>query len=182
MRHRSRCLVVLVAVAGALARGASAQSHPQIRDGFWIGFGLGYGSLGLGCSSCSGPREGALSSYLKLGGTWDPHLLVGVELDVWKPASRHSDDTLSAANLSAVFYYYPNPHRGLFLRGGVGLALLGVTGLDFPEAGPGAVLGAGYDVRVRAHTSITPVLNFNWGKEEQDKHNEIQFAVGVTFH
>ena len=45
---------------------SSAQSRPQTREGFFIGFGLGYGSLG--CSTCNGGRKAGGILYLKLGG------------------------------------------------------------------------------------------------------------------
>ena len=73
MRHLSRCVAVLAVLALALAPAAPGQGHPQTRQGFWIGFGLGWGSLSYSCTGCSG-SEGALSGYLKLGGTLDDAL------------------------------------------------------------------------------------------------------------
>jgi hypothetical protein len=55
------------------------------------------------------------------------------------------------------------PAGGLFVRGGLGLSTLQITGAD-AETGFGLTLGTGYDVRLGANFSITPVLNFNWGK------------------
>ena len=46
----------LLAVLTTSASVARAQ-YPQRREGFWIGFGLGYGSANVTCDGCgSGPR------------------------------------------------------------------------------------------------------------------------------
>ena len=83
-------------VSALLLLGASAASaqHPQIRKGFWIGFGLGYGSYGISCSGCSGlGREGSYTGYLKMGGTLNKHLLLGGERLVWSKSEGGSTIT-----------------------------------------------------------------------------------------
>jgi hypothetical protein len=85
-------------------------------------------------------------------------------------------------NASFAAYYYPKPSNGLFLRGGLGVSTISATGVN-SETGAGATIGAGYDLRVGGNTSITPVLNWVWGKPQSGfNHNFYQFAVGVTFH
>src|SRR5438034_11735339 len=60
-------VVALGGVLVAVARPAEAQ-YPPRREGFWIGFGLGYGSANITCDSCdSGPRTGGVTASLKLG-------------------------------------------------------------------------------------------------------------------
>jgi hypothetical protein len=182
MRHLLRCLVVLAALAVALAPAASAQGHPQNREGFWIGFGLGWGSLSFSCSGCSG-SEGGLSGYLKMGGTLSPKLLIGGESNGWTKSEGGA--TVTAANLSAAVYFYPAPAGGFFVRGGLGLATLSASsgGLTGSESGVGFVVGAGYDVRVGAKMSITPMASFNWGDLGSGvKQRVVQLAVGVTWH
>ena len=182
MRHLSRCLVVLAALALALATAASAQGRPQTRQGFWIGFGLGWGSLSYSCTGCSG-SEGALSGYLKLGGTLGPKLLIGGETNGW--TKNESGVTITAGNLSGTVYFYPAPASGFFLRGGLGFASLRASsgGISGSESGFGATFGLGYDVRVGTNLSITPVANYNWGDLGSGvKQHIIQLAVGVTFH
>src|SRR5438309_2312482 len=59
----------LLAVLTTSASVARAQ-YPQRREGFWIGFGLGYGSANVTCDGCgSGPRTGGVTAFVKLGGT-----------------------------------------------------------------------------------------------------------------
>ena len=182
MRHPLRCLLVLAALAVALAPAAPAQGHPQTRQGFWIGFGLGYGSLSFSCSGCSG-SEGGLSGYLKLGGTLSPKLLIGGETNGW--SKSQGGGTLTASNASATVYFYPSATGGLFLRGGLGFAALTASagGSSATESGVGAVFGAGYDIRVGRNMSIVPVANFNWGNIGSGvKQNVFQLAVGLTWH
>jgi len=178
---------VLVALAVAVAPLAAAQGHPQVREGFCIGFGFGYGSVSYSCSGCT--SEGAVSGYLKLGGTLSPKLLVGGETNGW--TKSQSGGTFTAANASAALYFYPAPTSGFFLRGGLGFASASasVSGNSFSQSGVGLVFGMGFDVRVGTKTSITPIANFNWGSltgnqifGEPVKQSMLQIAVGVTFH
>jgi len=178
MRYVSRSTAIVLALLALGASAASAQ-HPQTRKGFWIGFGLGYGSLS--CTGCS--STGGVSGYLKLGGTVSPHLLLGGETNGW--TKNVNGYTLTAGNASFVAYYYPNPAGGFLLRAGVGLSTQSVSqgGASASQSGLGATVGLGYDVRVAANTSITPVFNFVWGHPASGEHQSIlQFAVGVTFH
>jgi len=183
MGHLSRCLALLAGLCLVVAPVAAAQSHPQTRQGFWIGFGFGYGSLSFSCDSgCSG-SQGAVSGYLKMGGTLSPKLLIGGETNAW--VKSESGTTFTASNASAAVYFYPSPASGLFLRGGLGYASLSASqgGSSASQSGFGAVFGLGYDVRVGTNTSITPVANFNWGSIGSGvKQNVFQLAVGVTFH
>ena len=175
-----RAIAQVLAMACFLALGAGRAwaQHPQTREGFWIGFGFGYGSLGFSCDGCSG-TEGAPSGYLKLGGTLSPNLLIGGETDGWTKSI--SGTTLTAGNASLALYYYPQATGGFFLRGGVGVAEL--SGGGSSESGFGLVTGVGYDVRVARNTSITPVANFNWGAPESGvKQHVFQIALGITFH
>jgi hypothetical protein len=188
MRSPRRFLAATAAFILIGSSGASAQ-HPQARDGFWIGFGFGWGSLGLSCDGCRTDRVGAASGYLKLGGTLGPHLLLGGETNGW--TKDEAGATLTAANASFAAYYYPQAAGGLFLKGGVGAAVFQEEGQDAAR-GFGLVLGVGYDVRVGRNVSITPVANFNWGSVgdvvsppdviPDVKQNVFQLAVGVTFH
>lgn len=175
MRHLS----VMTALALVLVSAASAQGRPQTREGFWIGFGFGYGSLGFDCPGCGTDREGAASGYLKLGGTLSPKLLIGGETNGWTKDIQGT--TVTAGNASAVVYFYPSATGGFFLRGGLGFATLDIGGFD--DSGVGGVIGTGFDIRMGTKTSIVPVLNFNFGSlSDGVSQNVLQLAVGVTFH
>jgi hypothetical protein len=190
MRSTSRILTISAALLVIGSTAVQAQ-RPQTRQGFWIGFGLGWGSLGVSCGTpdCRTGRTGAASGYLKLGGTLSPHFLLGGETNGWTKEEERT--TVTAANASLAAYYYPQPAGGLFLKGGAGIATFKEEGGD-AASGVGLVVGLGYDFRVGPNVSITPVANFNWGRvgdvtgpidvTPDVKQNIIQLAVGVTFH
>lgn len=178
MRYISRGSAMVMALLVLGVSVVSAQ-HPQTRQGFWIGFGFGYGSYT--CTGC-GSRGGA-SGYLKMGGTVSPHLLLGGETNVWTKSQYGA--TLSSGNASFAAYYYPQPAGGFFLRGGVGISTISGTsgGSTGSQSGAGATAGLGYDLRVAVNTSVTPVFNYVWGHPDTGFNQSIiQFAVGVTFH
>jgi hypothetical protein len=184
MRSLSRSLAIVSALLVVGASAASAQ-HPQTRKGFWIGFGLGWGSYGIGGDSVpSGTgREGSYTAFLKLGGTINPHLLIGAESVIWSKSDQGL--TLTSGNVTASAFYYPKPAGGFFLNGGVGFSRAEVSGggASAGNTGPGFTLGTGYDLRVGTNVSITPVADYIWGRPQSGfNHNFFNFAVGVTFH
>jgi hypothetical protein len=166
-------LLLSISATPALAQ------HPQTREGFWFSGGLGYGSLG--CDGC-GDRTGGSSGYLRVGGTLNPHLLLGVETDGWYKSE--SGTTLTQGNLMGAAYWYPTVTSGLFLKGGVGYARLSAD--SFYGAGStsgwGAIVGLGYDIRVGGNTSITPTANWFNGSFDGGSTDVLQLGVGVTLH
>ena len=173
-------LAFAAAPAGAQGVAESGGAHPHTREGFWIGFGLGAGSLG--CEDC-GDRETAFSGNFKLGGTINPHFLLGAETNGWYKSE--SGVTLTYGNLSAVAYYYPSVTSGFYLKGGLGVANLKADvdafGSD-SETGSGAVLGLGYDARVGRNFSLTPYVNVMGGSFNDGNLNVVQFGLGFTWH
>ena len=200
MRGHVMVVWALSAVASlASASAASAGSHPQERHGFWIGLGGGVGSANATCDDCgSGDRETGVAGYVKLGGTLNKHLLLGGEVNVW--SKEQEGVTLNFGNFAATLTLYPQPASGLFIKGGVGLSLVytefreGSTTVTVdPGYGLGLIAGAGYDFRVKKNISITPAVNFWYGKPGNVPHdgepfftnwkqNVVDFTVGVTFH
>src|SRR2546428_8580650 len=80
-------VIALRGVLLAVAPAARAQ-YPQRREGFCIGFGLGYGSANITCDSCgSGPRTGGVTAFVKLGGTPSRNLLIGGAINGWAHSS-----------------------------------------------------------------------------------------------
>ena len=161
---------------------AEAQDAP-LRQGFWIGGGLGYGSMGLSCDFCDGlDREGGLSGYFKLGGTFRQNVLLGVETNGWTKSENGA--TVTMANLSGAAYWYPMATAGFFVKGGAGYSVLrgddGTT--SDSDSGFGLLAGLGYDVRVGQNLSITPVANWFRGGFDGASTNVIQLGLGVTSH
>jgi hypothetical protein len=169
----------LSALLTVLLASTSFAQQSQARDGFWIGGGLGYGSLG--CEGCT-DRTGAPSGYLKLGTTLRQNILLGVETNGWTKSEFGA--RLTMANLSGAVYFYPMASTGLFVKGGAGYSMLDAS-TDIgsgSESGFGMLVGAGYDVRVSRNLSITPVANWFRGGFDGGSTNVLQLGVGVTSH
>jgi hypothetical protein len=193
-------LVCLVAVIGGYAPAAFCEDArgAHQREGFWIGLGAGYGSASASasCEGCSGDREGSFTGFLKLGGTLNPQLLLGVESNAWVKSEDNVTVTLGA--VSGTVTVYPSAASGFFVKGGVGLSYLstdvsviGAT-VNVSKTGWGLIGGLGYDLRVGRKVSITPSFNYYYGKPGDISaagdvlpgwsQNILDFALGVTFH
>lgn len=188
---------VPAALAMFLALGAPAlwAQHPQVRDGFWIGFGLGYGRFDPSCTGCSPNSESSFTGHLRLGGTLRPDVLLGGDIVTWTKSEGGTDDV--GGNVTAATYYYPMVRSGFFVKGGVGIAFFSTSpnnsGASTDGAGVGFTIGAGYDLRVGRNISITPVGNFLFGSVGDLqrggaailtgwKQTIIEFGLDVTFH
>ena len=173
----------LSALLTALLATTAFAQQAQTRDGFWVGGGMGWGSLGLSCTGCVDVgRTGGLSGYAKLGGTLRPNILLGVETNGWRKSEAGA--TITLGNLSGAAYWYPMATQGLFVKGGVGYSVLSVddgTG-SANDSGFGLLAGLGYDVRVGRNLSMTPVMNWFRGGFDGGSANVIQLGLGVTSH
>ena len=177
-RFVSLVLFVLLALPAL----AEAQSRPQTREGFWIGFGLGGGSFG--CDECGDEdRLTGAAAYFKLGGTVNQNVLLGAEINGW--AKSEDGATLSLSNVNAVIYLYPSKTGGFHFKGGIGLATVRfeIGDVEADETGGGAVLGIGYDARVGKNFSLTPFLNVTAGRFDNGyKANTVQVGLGASWH
>jgi hypothetical protein len=200
MRGRWIVVGLLSAVSYvALASVASADSHARERHGFWIGLGGGFGSADVTCDDCgSGKRESSGVGYLKLGGTLNEHWRLGGELNLW--SKQKEGVTLNLYNASATLTLYPRASSGFFLKGGVGLSFVDTefrqrrttVTADLGQ-GLGLLAGAGYDLPISKNFSITPAVDYWYGRPGELKfngetlarnwrQNVIDVTVGITFH
>jgi outer membrane protein with beta-barrel domain len=186
--------VFAMVVACSCAASAARAQYPQRRDGFWIGFGLGYGTANVRCDICgSGPRKDGITGFVKVGGTPRRNLLIGGAVNAWS----HSDGSVaeSMTNVTASVYLYPDVNSGLFVTGGLGFANYHVNSdPSFNGTGWGFTGGVGYDIRVGRDVSLTPVVNYMYGGvgdvneagfgavRSQWNQNVVDFGLGVTFH
>jgi hypothetical protein len=175
----AKTLALLGLVFALAAQPATAQ-HPQIRQGFWFNFGLGYGSLG--CDDCD-ERIDAPTGILGLGGTLSQKVVLGGALAAW--SKDEGGGKLTVANLVAIIRWYPSATGGFFLTGGLGVGSITIeidnVGSD-TEQGFGALLGLGYDIRVGTSVSITPFLNGFGVRSDDVDANVGQIGVGITVH
>lgn len=190
---KARAALVTLCILGAPVLRAQ---HPQVRDGFWIGFGLGYGPFDASCSGCpSFNSESGFTGHLRLGGTLKPNVLLGGDIVAWAKSANGLDEL--GGNTTATVYYYPMVRSGLFLKGGVGLSLYDLSptnsGSGADGTGVGFTIGAGYDLRVGRNISLTPVGNFLFGSVGDIQQNGatiltgwkqtiLEFGLDVTFH
>jgi hypothetical protein len=157
---------------------AAAQSHPQTREGFWLSFGLGFGSLG--CDECD-ERQGGTNGYLRMGGTLSQKLLIGGEVNAWTKSEDGA--TLTVSNFGPVLYFYPNPSGGLFFKGGLGLATISIDlgAFDVDENGVGLTLGMGFDARVGRNFALTPYFDILTSSYDGGSLNQVAFGLGFTW-
>ncbi len=181
-----------------LASPAAWAGNPQVRQGFWIGLGGGYGSAGIGCDfDCGDEREGSFVGSFKLGGTLSDKVLLGVESNGW--IKEQDDITLTLGSFTGTVTFYPQASGGFFLKGGFGLSYIdtevsdGSLSVSLSKTGWGVLAGAGYDIRVGRNISITPAVNYYYGKPgDLDFEGEtvfgdwsqdvVTFEIGITFH
>lgn len=163
---RKQWLGCLVGGVVLLASSSAWAGHPQERQGFWIGFGGGYGSAygEADCQDCDGgDREGSFTGFLKLGGTLNDRVLLGVEGNAW--VKEQDGLTLTLGSFTGTVTFYPQASSGFFLKGGVGLSYVdtefgdGSLSVSASKTGWGVLAGLGYDLRVGRNISITPSVN-----------------------
>ncbi len=186
MRALIASLVSLTVLACLAATTARAQ-RPQARQGFWIGFGLGYGEAYVTCAACGTASEGGPAGFLRLGGTLSPKVLLGGAVNAWSKSSQGATEILG--NVTGSISYYPAAASGFFVTGGIGLSHYNLSGYGATSStGWGVRAGAGYDIRVGRMISLTPVSELTYGGglsphgQTGWKQTVIDLGLGVTFH
>lgn len=171
----------VIAVMAIFSAGdAHAQSIPQERKGFWIGVGLGAGSLG--CDGCT-DRETGYSGHFSLGGTLNQRVQLGAMSNGW--VKDENGVGLTVGTLSAIVKFYPNAQGGFYLLGGLGVSRvdLSIDGIGSDsDDGAAAVIGLGYDARVGRNFSLTPYLHAIGMNSEREKTNLMQVGLSLSWH
>lgn len=161
-------LLVLLS-GGSVAHAQDTAGDPPAREGFWVGFGIGATHAQIDCSTCgpllpNDPWEGGsgFGLYLAMGGTVQPNLLLGAELNLYGKRDNAQERDATLGSLSALLQYYPSPASGLYLKSGAGMGgsiMAGGPGLI--ESGGWAVqAGLGYELRVHPRIAVAPFGNF----------------------
>lgn len=171
----SKSLVVLLLLAAASPLSA------QERDGLFIGVGLGWGSLDLTCDGCDVDRTSGFSGNFRIGGAVSEKLLIGGETSGWYRSEDGS--SVSFGVLTGSAYFYP-ASKGLYLRGGIGLAVLSADDgfASDSETGLGFSFGAGYDIPIARKTALTPYANWMFGNFDGFGANAVQLGLAVSFY
>jgi hypothetical protein len=200
MSCRTRVIAsVLTAAWMSLPSTAGAQD----RQGLWVGAGGGWGSANVTTDELGAfGRENGGAFSVRLGGTLNPRLLLGGEFDIWSRTveiEEGANVTANIYNLSGTATFYPRPSSGFFVKGGAGLSFVDVTidadgeSVTFDLGkGPGFVAGAGYDIRLSRRVSLTPAVDYWYGRPGDVKalgetlggwkQNVVAATLGITFH
>jgi hypothetical protein len=136
----------------------TAWSHPQTRQGFFIGLGLASGSAAVGLGEgVSSDRESGTGGSFRMGWTLNPKFALGLENNSWFKSDESGAATLGAVTVAGSFF----PAEGLVLRAGLGggyegEASDGVGG----SAGFAWTLGAAYEFRVTRSFALGPQIDY----------------------
>ena len=166
-------LLFLVFSLAALFEPGSAGAHPQTRNGFLVGFGVGGGSAGVDIPQVSDfgftdGRNGGVSGNFRIGYAFRPDLAVHLETSSW--LKEEDDITLTLSVVSAAVTFYPKS-SGFFVRGGVGfgtswfgfadsLLVLGDVTVTKNETGFGLLGAAGYELRLTPMFAMGPQVEY----------------------
>jgi hypothetical protein len=160
-------------------------AQAQGRQGFWIGFGLG-GGVNTS-ESLDDARRGGGAAYLRLGGTVTPQVMLGAEGIGW--GRSESGVTIVRTNTAFTGLLFPSPTSGFFIKGGAGLATIGVsadvfgTTVTSTETGFGTTFGLGFDARLGRNIYLTPNVDFLFQAFEGGNTNTlVLFTLGLTWH
>lgn len=153
-------LVAICALAALAAPARAQDKKAAVREGFWIGVGLGWGSAGVSCSSCTNnERFGGAAATVALGGTLNKHMLLGGETNAW--SRKESGVTETMGDVAAVLYYYPSTSGTFFVKGGLGYVVYQAdTDPKLETGGFGVSVGVGMDLYLGRTFSLTPYANF----------------------
>jgi hypothetical protein len=192
MDMRLYSMLLVTAATLALAGSASAQT----REGFFIGIGTGVAwgeANGTGMANSNGASTWVMP--IRLGWKLNDRMLLGAETGVW--GDSHQDRALGTGYYGAALYYYPAA-KGVFLKGGLGLATAHFSGVGLESVsghGLGGVIGAGYDIPIGRRIAITPMATFRFGGPgtltpedgsgdavQGFKHNVVEIGVGFSFY
>lgn len=162
--------IVLIPAPTASAqrrRGLVDVSHRHERHGAWLTFGLGAGRESFRFSNVPGGYSNEItkpSFWLAAGGTVNPHLRLGGEINAWvnefDEAGEHITESLVSGMLTG--QVFPIRDLGLFAKGGVGISRSGSDvefGFGTGETGFAYLVGAGYELRLARNFFLVPSLN-----------------------
>jgi hypothetical protein len=193
-------LLVPLESANAQRRRGLHDITPEARHGFWLNMGVAAGSENVRFSNEPGgwgEENVQPAVWFALGGTVNPNLRLGGEINawVWSHRDRETDyqvtDYLAGALLTAQFY--PFRRNGFYLKGGAGLSRSGTEvegGIGIGETGFAWLVGTGYEIKLGRSVFLTPSLNFMNHRSNPDPGDPnslgtmhervVTFGVGIT--
>jgi hypothetical protein len=165
---------------------AAAGTHPPNRNGFFIGFGAGWGNAGTEVTLFdAGDRENSVSANFRLGWAISDNATLGLESTTWLKqydvAIFAGDMRLTGTVTAFALTYFPQ-NMGLYFRGGVGLAAAsaefnsGALSFEDTELGLGLLGAVGYEWRITPKFAIGPQAQWAYMDIEGDGLESADFV------
>jgi hypothetical protein len=192
--------IVLTPASDATAqrrRGLVDLSHRHERHGAWLTFGLGAGRESFRFSQVPGGySEGvdAPALWLAAGGTVNPHLRLGGEINAWVYEFSEAGEDITESLVSGMLtgQVFPIRDLGLFAKGGLGISRSGSEvefGDGTGETGFAYLIGAGYEIRLARNFFLVPSLTMikhrsTGARDDPDgtlHERVVTLGVGLTF-
>jgi hypothetical protein len=181
-------------IASVAAQEITPAKPVPTREGFYIGFGFGIGSVSYsGDLEDAEAPDGGFSGHFRLGGTLNQQWRLGAESNGWVQEQDGVNFRYSALLGTATFY--PSPTGNFFLKGGLGIAAYGeeYAGDEVIAGGGAWTIGLGYDFRFKGKTGVSLVGNYVGGSNWEVEFNGmdtgfdtgvglVQVGVGVIWH
>jgi hypothetical protein len=203
MNHKLR-LAALTTLFLILASSAFAGIKPATHSGFYVGFGLGWGSLKVELDnnnveldnnnddvSFLSDAESGGAGNLRAGAALSNKLLLGVEANSWvknynvESLGDTYDAKITVSNVAIALTYYPSEQ--FFIKGGPAFANARLE-FDVPETvfsgvakddGAGLMLGAGGEFRLTRRFAIVPSAQWMFQQFDDYKINFFSITLGV---
>lgn len=185
MRQTTKLIGLALAVASLVPSAANAQRRRGLvdvsprsdRHGFWLNLGVAAGAENYRFSNDPG-CHGVIGAYqcddnikpsffLAGGGTVNPYLRLGGELQgwVWEHFSTSANEQVTSYLVGGLLtgQVYPLRDLGLFGKLGVGVSRSGESfqygGGDTGENGFAYLVGVGYEVKLTRSLFLTPIVS-----------------------
>lgn len=185
MKSRAVVLFTIVFVCASLARTAHAETYPQTREGWLVGFGIGGGTAGVSGSST---REGGTAGSFRVGYAFQPELSIELNSTAWTKSESGTTLTFSVAGPAVAFCPLGSQGLGLVLKAGAGLGTVsassssGSSTFTASESGFGVLAGAAYEFRLRRTFAIGPQVDFNYLSINGESANYVDFGLGFNWY
>ena len=162
------------------AIGANAELQPIKHNGLYLGFGIGFGGgqIKLDNFDASSNRENGLSINLRIGGSLNPQVLLGAEIDAWR--KEENGVAIQFNNYAACISYYVS--QGFFIKGGPALSIVAAEayGSSDSESGSGFTIGTGYEIRTGSKFALVP--SFQYIYQDMDGYSTNFYSLLLNFN
>ena len=185
MRRLPFAISMLLTLFVSISPPVNAQA--PARDGFFIGFGVGAGSLGFEDDRA---RAVGGAGYFQMGGALSDQAGRGAAGGGGSKEMREGggSGTVTFSSLNAVFYGYLDPTGGFFIKSGLGVAVLGAEAnfgdwsYSESENGVSFTAGAGYDIGFGGRFGLTPHVDYHYAGFEDGRINLIRIGLGFNWY